>query len=48
MSVIDAINRFLGDPAEKELKKYWPLVEEVKAMHGKMGHLTLSDLPKKT
>src|SRR3989338_7253587 len=48
VSVIDTINRFLGDPAQKELKKYLPIMEEVKAMHGKMGNLTLADLPKKT
>ena len=48
VSVIDTINRFLGDPAQKELKKYLPIMEEVKAMHGKMGSLTLADLPKKT
>ena len=50
MGVIDFLNKFLGDPNEKELKKLWPLVREVRkageapAIRG----LTLESLPVKT
>ena len=48
MSFIDTLNRLLGDPAEKELKKLWPKVEEVKAQLETLSALTLGDIPRKT
>lgn len=48
MSFVDTLNRFLGDPAEKELKKLWPTVKKVKAELGKMGGIQKDDLPQKT
>ncbi len=48
MSVIDSLNRLLGDPAEKELKKHWPLVKNVRAKLGEMQNLGAGDIPKKT
>ncbi len=48
MSFVDTLNRFLGDPAEKELKKLWPTVKKVKAELEKMGDIQKDDLPKKT
>ncbi len=50
MSVIDFINRLLGDPNEKELKKINPLVKKVHEMSesAEIQKLTVADLPKKT
>lgn len=48
MSFVDTLNRFLGDPAEKELKKLWPTVNKVKAEIEKMQDIQKNDLPKKT
>ena len=50
MSVIDVLNKLLGDPAEKELKRTQPLVRTVREMHNSeaITKLTLDDLPKKT
>jgi preprotein translocase subunit SecA len=48
MSVIETLNRFLGDPAEKELKKLWPKVTEVKSQLQGMQSLQIADLPGKT
>ena len=50
MSVIDTLNKLLGDPNEKELKKLWPIVRKVrtKSETEEFTSLTLEDLPKKT
>ncbi|MDD5469575.1 MAG: preprotein translocase subunit SecA [Candidatus Peribacteraceae bacterium] len=50
MSFIDSLNRLLGDPNEKELKKLWPLVHQVRAYSqtDEVQNLTIEDLPKKT
>ena len=50
MSVIDALNKLLGDPNEKELKKIRPFIAKVRAVQesDEMQKLTLDDLPKKT
>jgi len=50
MSVIDAINKLLGDPNERELKKLQPMVKKVKdAMKlEEITSLKLDDIPKKT
>ncbi|PIP65076.1 preprotein translocase subunit SecA [Candidatus Peregrinibacteria bacterium CG10_big_fil_rev_8_21_14_0_10_49_16] len=50
MSFLDALNTLLGDPNEKELRKLWPLVHQVKEVHqsSDIQALTLSGLPRKT
>ena len=48
MSFIDSLNKVLGDPAQKELKKLWPRVKEVKKELEGMQSLTKADLPQKT
>ncbi|MFH1443949.1 MAG: preprotein translocase subunit SecA [Candidatus Peregrinibacteria bacterium] len=50
MGVIDFMNKFLGDPNEKELKKLRPVVERVKKQHATdaIQSLTLESLPQKT
>ncbi len=50
MSVIDTLNKLLGDPSRKELKQIAPIVGEVRALQksAPMQKLTLEDLPKKT
>jgi len=50
MGAIDFLNKFLGDPNEKELKKLRPIVQQVRAagQDPSIKALTLSDLPKKT
>ena len=50
MSVIDALNKLLGDPNKKELKKLQPVVQQVREMgrSDKIKNLTLADLPAKT
>ena len=50
MTVFDTLNRLLGDPNEKELKKLRPIVAEVKkeVATENIRSLTLSDLPAKT
>ncbi len=30
MTVIDTLNKLLGDPNKKELKKLWPLIKQVR------------------
>ena len=47
---MDSLNRLLGDPNERELKKIRPIAEEVLAMHRTpaIQTLTRDDLPKKT
>ncbi|MEK7591016.1 MAG: preprotein translocase subunit SecA, partial [Patescibacteria group bacterium] len=50
MDVLGFLNKLLGDPNEKELKKLWPLARQVRAAHKRpdIKALTLADLPKKT
>lgn len=50
MSFVDSLNKLLGDPNAKELKKLWPLVKRVRerAEAQDIRSLTLPDLPKKT
>lgn len=50
MSVMDSLNKLLGDPNEKELKKIRPLVPKVRAAQfsDAIQALTLEDLPGKT
>ena len=50
MSFIDFLNKLLGDPNEKELRKLRPLIKKVRSFQGapEMRNLKLSDLPKKT
>ncbi|OIO54339.1 hypothetical protein AUJ46_03300 [Candidatus Peregrinibacteria bacterium CG1_02_54_53] len=50
MGVIDFLNKFLGDPNEKELKKLWPIVALVKKQceTETIKSLTLESLPGKT
>jgi preprotein translocase subunit SecA len=50
MNIIDSLNKLLGDPNEKELKKICPYIKKVRDMQGSdaLQVLTLSDLPAKT
>lgn len=50
MAFFDALNRLLGDPNEKELKRLWPVVTDVRqaCQNPEIRALTISDLPKKT
>lgn len=48
MSVIDLLNKLLGDPNEKELKRIRPVVPKVRAWQKTYQSLGLSDLPGKT
>ncbi|MDB4979130.1 MAG: hypothetical protein JWM56_1316 [Candidatus Peribacteria bacterium] len=50
MAIFDTINKLLGDPNEKELKKLWPKVKEVRAFAERpdIRALTLETLPAKT
>ncbi len=50
MDFLDSLNRLLGDPNVKELKKLWPLVAKVTDARQTpaIRALTLDDLPKKT
>ncbi|MBT7928419.1 preprotein translocase subunit SecA, partial [Candidatus Peregrinibacteria bacterium] len=50
MSLFDSINKLLGDPNEKELKKIRPSIPKVRAVQEskEMQSLTLADLPEKT
>ena len=50
MDILDYLNKLLGDPNEKELKKLHPLTKKVRAAHQRadVQALTLADLPKKT
>ncbi len=49
-SVIDTLNKLLGDPSKKELKKIAPIVNQVRAIQksAAVQAMTLEDLPKKT
>jgi len=50
MSVIDSLNKLLGDPNAKELKKLWPLAKKVRVHceSEEIQKLGIADLPKKT
>src|SRR3989338_8614649 len=50
MDILATLNKLLGDPNEKELKKLWPLAHAVRAAHNRadIQALTMEDLPKKT
>ena len=48
MSFIDSLNKILGDPNKKELKKLQPRVEEVRKVLATMKGLAAGDLPKRT
>ena len=50
MSVLDSLNKLLGDPNEKELKKVRPVIKQVRdyAARPDIRALTREDLPKKT
>jgi preprotein translocase subunit SecA len=50
MSIIDILNKILGDPNEKELKKLQPILKAVRAMEKTpaIQSLTREDLPQKT
>ena len=50
MAILDSINKLLGDPNEKELKKLWPVVAAVRAKEKDpaIRALTLEALPAKT
>ncbi len=48
MAVIEFLNKLLGDPNEKELKRVRPAVPKVREWQKKYQDLQLTDLPKKT
>ncbi len=50
MNLNDIFNKVLGDPNEKELKRLWPVVKQVREWEKKpeIQSLTKADLPKKT
>lgn len=50
MGFFDFLNRLLGDPNEKELKRLWPLVHEVRRIQRspEIQTLQLPDFPRKT
>ncbi len=50
MSIIDTINKLLGDPSKKELKKMMPLVGTIRAIQksSAITNLTLETIPMKT
>lgn len=48
MSFVDSLNKFLGDPSEKELKKLEPQVPKVRTALQTMQTLQKEDLPRKT
>ena len=50
MAFLDTLNKLLGDPNERELKKLWPRVREVRAYSERPDIRALSreDLPKRT
>jgi preprotein translocase subunit SecA len=50
MSFMESLNRLLGDPNAREIKKLWPLVREVRTAgeRPEINALTLETLPAKT
>ncbi len=50
MNFFDVLNKILGDPNEKELKRLWPIAHEVRGKYKtpEIQALTLEDLPKET
>ncbi len=48
MAVIEFLNKLLGDPNEKELKRVRPVVPKVREWQKKYQDLQLADLPMKT
>ncbi|MFH0769755.1 MAG: preprotein translocase subunit SecA [Candidatus Peregrinibacteria bacterium] len=50
MSILDTLNKLLGDPNEREIKKLWPTVHRIRALveSKEVQALTVDDLPKKT
>src|SRR3989338_1977053 len=50
MSIFDTLNKLLGDPNEKELKKLRPVIQKVRQAEKmpEIQALTLETLPKKT
>ncbi len=50
MAILDSINKLLGDPNEKELKKLWPVVRQVREAEkvADIRALTRETLPAKT
>jgi preprotein translocase subunit SecA len=50
MAFLDTLNKLLGDPNQKELKRLWPLVKEVRkaAEAPHIRALTLETLPRQT
>jgi preprotein translocase subunit SecA len=50
MAILDSLNKILGDPNEKELKKLRPVIKQVRdfAARPDIRALTREDLPKKT
>ncbi|HVW66492.1 MAG TPA: preprotein translocase subunit SecA [Candidatus Peribacteraceae bacterium] len=50
MAFLDSLNKLLGDPNEKELKKLWPLVHQVREFQKRpeIQTLTKESLPAKT
>ncbi|MBI3331542.1 preprotein translocase subunit SecA [Candidatus Peregrinibacteria bacterium] len=50
MDFLGFLNKLLGDPNEKELKRLWPRAHAIRALYKteKIQKLTMDDLPKKT
>lgn len=50
MSAIDTLNKLLGDPNKRELRRLWPLTRQVRQMQQseQIQSLTVDDLPRKT
>lgn len=50
VSLIDVLNKVLGDPNEKELRRLWPQAKSIRRLYEteQIQKLTLDDLPKKT
>ena len=50
MTIIESLNKLLGDPSKKELRRIQPIVGDVRAIQqsSELQSLTLPDMPKKT
>ncbi len=50
MGIVDILNRLLGDPSQRELKKLWPVVPRIREFQKSAPYqaLTLDDLPGRT